>query len=415
MFEQQGALMGRLVRFTWICALGVTLACGDDGASSGEPTLGAGSGATGSAGTSAALAGSGGSTAAGAGRSGSAAAGGAGARAPVQLDADAGSEPVDRDAGQDPAADPRDAASEPDDSGPSVPAPACEDCCSDGFPRGAAVSGARKLALLTPSPEGVTVCPDGSVFVARDGSGEVWRVPLNGAPAELWAKLGDRRPAGISCDELGRLFVAIFSTLSGDAGSLGPVLITGRDAAPIELPQPGTGPAISGLNGIVAVPQIGVYTSDSSNNRLLLTQETAAGSFSTRVVASDVPLANGLAFDPKARALYAVASGAGQLLKLRVGSDGELSERSRVGVSGAVLFMDGVAIDENGVAYVADWLGGSVVRVTTGATVARVTNPASLAFRGGTLLITDYKLNAPQSEGGLYAVDLAVCGAHTGP
>jgi hypothetical protein len=61
---------------------------------------------------------------------------------------------------------------------------------------------------------------------------------------------------------------------------------------------------------------------------------------------------------------------------------------------------------------VADYLGGNVVRLPEGDPVARVTNPASLAFRGGTLLITDYKVSSATLEGGLYAKDLGVCGAH---
>ena len=284
-----------------------------------------------------------------------------------------------------------------------------DDVCPDGFARGEAAPRPRKIASMTPSPEGVTVCPNGDVFVARDPSGEVWRVQLDGQQ-EMWASLGDRRPAGITCDERGRLFVATFSTKSGREASLGPVMISGQGADPLELPQPAAAKPISGLNGIAAVPGVGVYASDTSNNNIVLWKEAAENIFAASVVASDVALANGLAYAPGKRALYVNASGAWQLLQFTVGEDGMLTERRDVPVP-FMLFMDGVAVDEKGDLYVADWLGGSVTRVSTRRSVLRIPNPASLAFRGGTLLVTDYKLGDAQAEGALHAIELGVCGA----
>ena len=281
--------------------------------------------------------------------------------------------------------------------------------CPDGFPRGEPALRPRKIASMTPSPEGVTVCPNGDVFVARDPSGEVWRVGLDGQQA-LWASLGDRRPAGISCDERGRLFVATFTTKSGRQASLGPVMISGQGSPALELPQPTAAEPLSGLNGIVAVPGIGVYASDTSNNNIVLWRESPDGTFSARVVASDIALANGLAYAPSTRALYVNASGSWQLLQYTVGEDGALSGRRDLPVP-FMLFMDGVAVDEKGDLYVADWLGGSVMRVSTRRSVLRIANPASLAFRGGTLFVTDYKLGDAQAEGALHAIDLGVCGA----
>lgn len=265
---------------------------------------------------------------------------------------------------------------------------------------------------MTPSPEGVTVCPNGDVFVARDPSGEVWRVQLDAQnKQELWATLGDRRPAGITCDERGRLFVATFATKSGKEASLAPVLITDKGSAPIELPQPKDAAKIAGLNGIVAAPGVGIYASDTNNSNIILVQELAEGVFETRVVATDISFANGLAYAASTRKLYANASGAWQLLQFTVNTDGALSERRPVNVP-FLFFMDGVAVDERGDLYVADWLGGSVVRASTGRAVMHLANPASLAFRGGSLLATDYKLGDAQAEGGLYAQDLGVCGAN---
>jgi sugar lactone lactonase YvrE len=309
-----------------------------------------------------------------------------------------------------------------EDAGTSPPE--CPDCCPDGFPRGTAGASLRKLASLTPSPEGVAVCPDGNVFVALDGSGELWRIPLDGTAPERWARLGDRRPAGLTCDDQGRLFVAIFSTLSGASGPISAVLVTVRDADPIALPQPDDGSRIGGLNGIVAVQGVGVYASDTNANTIVLMRESPAGTFTTQIVARDVTLANGLAYDAANRTLYAVASGAGQVLAFSVAADGALGQRKSVPVNALILFIDGVAVDEQGSVYVADYLGGGVIRAKDGKRVAPaaiggsdgrgddagLANPASFAFRGGALLITDYHVMAPEQPGGLYAIDLGVCG-----
>ena len=66
--------------------------------------------------------------------------------------------------------------------------------------------------------------------------------------------------------------------------------------------------------------------------------------------------------------------------------------------------------------YVADYLGGGVIRAKDGMRVTPaagggLANPASFDFRGGTLLITDYHVMAPEQAGGLYALDLGICGA----
>jgi hypothetical protein len=92
-------------------------------------------------------------------------------------------------------------------------------------------------------------------------------------------------------------------------------------------------------------------------------------------------------------------------------SDGSLGARTTVPVASSLTFPDGLAVDETGSLYVADYSAGTVLRAADGAAIARLTNPASLAFRGSTLLITDYRLGAPTRPGGLYAVNLGVCGS----
>ena len=118
----------------------------------------------------------------------------------------------------------------------------------------------------------------------------------------------------MTCDADGRLFVAIFSTRSGGSAPLGVVMVTERNAEPIALPQPDDGSKIAGLNGIVAVPDVGVYATDSGAGTVLSMRETAPGTFTTRIVARDLASANSLAYDAAKQTLYAVSSGARQVI-----------------------------------------------------------------------------------------------------
>ena len=88
--------------------------------------------------------------------------------------------------------------------------------CTDGAPRGEASLELSRVAALTPSPEGVAVCPNGEVFVTVDGLDELWRIPLDGAPPEPYASIAGVQPASIACDSRGRLFVAGYSRRERD-------------------------------------------------------------------------------------------------------------------------------------------------------------------------------------------------------
>lgn|GEM_PF-5515169 len=72
-------------------------------------------------------------------------------------------------------------------------------------------------------------------------------------------------------------------------------------------------------------------------------------------------------------------------------------------------FFDGLAVDEAGTVYVADYSAGTLVRLSDDEIIATLPTPASLAFRGGTLFVTDYRLNQPDAEGGLYSIELGLC------
>jgi hypothetical protein len=294
------------------------------------------------------------------------------------------------------------------DSDAQTAEPTCPDCCPDGFARGASAPGARKLLGLKPSPEGVTVCPNGEVFIAGD-DGQIWRVPLGAAVPERWASLAEREPAGLACDELGRLFVAIYSVRSPD-GTPGVMRIDGKDQPPLALPGPSEMPLLSAMNGIIAIRGLGVYASDSAAGWVIHLRETQPGKFVSEIVARDILIANGLAYDASAHTLYVASSLGMAVLSFSVAADGSLSGRKQLATQTSSFF-DGVAVDAQGTVYAADYSGGTVIRLRDSMVMATIASPASLAFRGGTLLVTDYKLNQPDAEGGLYAIDLGVCGA----
>ncbi|HEX6245124.1 MAG TPA: SMP-30/gluconolactonase/LRE family protein [Polyangiales bacterium] len=300
------------------------------------------------------------------------------------------------------------------------------DLCADGFPRGKPGGATRLVHKLNPGPEGVGVCPNGDVLAS---AGEVlWRVPpQRGTPPERLATWEGRSLESIVCDAKGRIFVADISPMFAlfslqeprfppalmllEAGAKEPRALVAPSARDIEL---------TGFNGLLEIQGLGFYTTDMMAGLIVRYKESPAGTFDAEFVARDLPGANGLAYDPKRRVLYLVQTGMvltpDRVLAIEMNADGTLGVRRQIWSSSALNGSDGLAIDENGVLYRADQLKGEVVRMRDEKVVAKVPNPASLAFRGGTLFISDFKmLGALQNggEGGVYAVDLGVCGGAT--
>jgi hypothetical protein len=247
------------------------------------------------------------------------------------------------------------------------------------------------------------------VFVTVDGPDEVRRVPLDGGAPQLYASLPGIQPAGIDCDERGRLFVA---GLSRRDGSPNPpmLMVTGQGAAPVALPLP-SGTSVNGFNGIAVVKGVGIFASDTGGGTVLRARELPDGGFETTVAASDVLGANGLMYEPRTRELYLVTSFLPtRVLSFQVAADGALSARKEEVSGGLFGLYDGVAIDAAGTLYIAEYETGVVRRTRDQAAVATLQHPASFAFRGGSLLVTSYHLNDTQSQGGLYALQLGVCG-----
>jgi sugar lactone lactonase YvrE len=310
---------------------------------------------------------------------------------------------------------------EPRDAGTGDAAAEAQALCPDGFARGAFQPNSRLVHALNPGPEGVGVCPDGTVLAS---AGEVlWRASLDGGAPTSFASLPGRSLEMIQCDAAGRIFVADISPMF-DMLALRPrrfdpaVMMLAPDAgAAVALKAPADERAdLTGFNGLLAIPKLGLYASDMLAGVIVRYRERAPGVFEASVVARELLGANGIAYDAKRSLLYVAVTGMvltrDRVVAFHVGSDGTLGRVQEVWSSAELHGTDGLAIDEQGVLYRADQLHGAVVRMSDDRVIARVPNPASLAFRGGTLYISDFKmLGALQNggEGGVYAVELGVC------
>ncbi len=289
--------------------------------------------------------------------------------------------------------------------------------CPDGFPRGAGSSGLSEVASLSPSPEGVTVCPDGDAYVSLAAAHQIWRVPGDGTEPTLHTTLGDRMPAGLTCDEAGRIFVADFGLdESSPAAACLRVDFGGHEG--LVLPNTVGGEPLADPNGIIYLPGMGVYMSDSANGWIVRFVEEAPDTYSATLVASGPALrglvagSNGLAFHADVGKLYVAISFPPSVQSFVVARDGSLSAATEEWIpplGSRLQPLDGVAVDETGELYVAKYFNHEVVRTSDHTTVAAFTNPASLAWRGGTLLITSYVMGV-DAIGGLHALDLGVCG-----
>lgn len=272
------------------------------------------------------------------------------------------------------------------------------DLCPDGFPRGTA-GAVRQVAKLAPAPEGVAVCENGDVFVSLPDAAQVVRVPLDGGDPEVWATLAGRRPLGMTCVD-DELWVVDFRSQNATV-----VRVVGKDDPGLPMPSP-EGDSFSAMNGVAVVKGVGVFATDRTQiplGRIVRLEGAANDTYQASVAAGGLLFPNDIKFDPTTKSLDVSFTLTTEVRTYPIRADGSLgpSEVAWTG-GGALDAIDGIARDENESLYVAHYLQGYVGRTTDGAHVASMKNPKSLAFRGGTLLIT--------GEEGLYAAPLGICG-----
>lgn len=275
------------------------------------------------------------------------------------------------------------------------------DRCPDGFPRGNE-GDVRLVQEFSPALEGLAVCPNGDVFVSQPETATIFRVPLDGSAPEVWTTLEGHQPLGMDCGSDGVLYVADFGSKDSSV-----FRIAAQDDPGTPLPKVPGSSGYRAMNGVAAVEGVGIYATDASNTlggRIILFTETSPDVFEARVVKSGLPFPNDVAFNPSTGTLDVTMTVNSQVFSYPVEPDGALGSR-QVTWSGTLLLdaIDGLAVAEGTDRYIARYLQGKVSRSSDWQVVAGMAEPKSLAFRGGTLFITAKK--------GLYAVDLAVCGA----
>lgn len=292
------------------------------------------------------------------------------------------------------------------------------DLCADGYPRGQGSMESTVIHTFTPSPEGVTVCPSGEVFVSLYDSGEIWRITDDGSSVSLYTTLQSRKIAGLTCDDQSRIFAADF----GDPESgiePGCVRVDYQGHEGSTLPTTAEGEPFEDPNGIVFVPGKGIYMSDSQKGIIVFFQEKENGDYLATIADSGdhikgaiaISGVNGLTYHAEANKLYAVVSLDPALYSYTIESDGSLTEMTEMKsaeVESQEHMFDGVIVDEEMDVYIASYLKGEVIRFSDGESIVSWTNAASLAFRGGTLYVTSFFFDATQ-EGGLLAIDLGIC------
>jgi hypothetical protein len=183
--------------------------------------------------------------------------------------------------------------------------------------------------------------------------------------------------------------------------------VAAKDDPGTPLPKiPGDG-GYKAMNGVAAVKGVGIYATDATNTlngRIVFFAEKAPGVFEASVARHGLPFPNDLDFNPSTNALNVTLTVNAQVASFPVGAGGALG---KVGIPWAGLLvvdsLDGLAVAEKNDRYVARYLRNFVSRTSDGKRVATLSAPKSLAFRGGTLLVT--------GNTGLFAVDLGVCGA----
>lgn len=290
-----------------------------------------------------------------------------------------------------------------DTSGSGTPTPPQTevDACPDGFARGTP-GDLHLVHAFSPSVEGVAVCPDGDVFVSQPETGRIFRVPLDGAPPELWTTLSSHQPLGMDCGTDGALYIADFGTTHASV-----LRVASKDDPGTPMPNVPGDKGFGAMNGVAFVDGVGIYATDASNTwagRVVLFTEPTPGVFAAKIVKSGLPFPNDVDVDRSTSRLDVSMTLNSQIVSYAFEPDGSVGGEA-VAWNGAPIVdaVDGLVVAADGDRYIAHYLQGKVTRASDGATVAQLAEPRSLAFRGGTLVVT--------AKDGLYAVDLAVCGA----
>jgi sugar lactone lactonase YvrE len=235
-------------------------------------------------------------------------------------------------------------------------------------------------------PEGLAVHRDGSVWCGGE-RGQIYCIEHDGSSMEQVAS-SEGFSQGMAFDSEDNLYVcdlkhAAVMRLDAKSGVL-EKFAEGADGRDIKIANyPAFGPDgklyVSDSNAFKE-PGPGVFRFDSDGTGELWYDQP-------------INFANGLAFSPDGRYLYATETFGNAIFRIAIGEDGSAGEREEVASLPGVL-PDGLAFDAAGNLYVACYEPSQVLRITSDGTVERLIedkeahlfcHPTNLAFRGSTL------------------------------
>lgn len=229
------------------------------------------------------------------------------------------------------------------------------------------------------APAGVVIHPNGTLYIADTGAGQVLKIAPGGNVSTL-AITGLTSPKGLALDNSGNLYIVdstnnkvIKVTPDGAQSNI--------DMGSITLTNP-YGIAVDASNNI--------YLSEPASGRILIVPST--GSASAYSITTTTPLNNpsGLATDRSGN-LYIADKGNDRIVKVIDGTSTEIA--SGASFSGPT----GVAIDNNGNLYVCNETSGLIEKIDSGNNVSSYTlygytlaTPGAVAVDPfGTLYIAD--------------------------
>ncbi|MFI7467747.1 SMP-30/gluconolactonase/LRE family protein [Nonomuraea sp. NPDC049646] len=242
--------------------------------------------------------------------------------------------------------------------------------------------------------EGVTVAPDGTIYVGLLTKGEIRKVDSTGTDTLLAAlPIGEGKLNGLATDRQGNVYAALNS---GAAATNGIWRITPYGEAKLYSALP-----IGFANGLAFGPDHALYVTDTTNSVVYRVTDGKAAVWakSSLFVGSDGTGANGIAW--RAGAFYVAVSDEGQIVRVPYGKGGKAGTPTVYVKDAKLAGADGVAFDVRGQLYVPSYTGNTLSIVRTGGGVEvladKLDSPASLAFDGKALYFVNIGGNGAPS------------------
>jgi gluconolactonase len=258
-------------------------------------------------------------------------------------------------------------------------------------------SGYEPLASGHDSTEGPTFDREGNLYFVNWLSSSIMRRTPDGTVSE-WFNTGGM-PAGLAFHRDGSLYVA------DEGDDIHAVLRITPERVRTVMAESYRGVPLNGANDLVFDQQGVLYFSDPWRSSI----ENPIGAFyrlfpdgSLEQLDRGLAFPNGVALAPDGSAVYLAETRHNRVLRYRVGPHGEIGERESWARFDGEAGPDGMAFDQEGRLYVAQYRGGCIdVVAPNGSVVERLpapgSKPTNVAFGGPdrrTLVVTEIETAA---------------------